>query len=225
MVIDRQYSRADLVDQTIHTVERNLGEGALLVAIVLLFVMGNWRAALIVALVIPLAFLVTVSGMHAIGLSGNLMSLGALDFGLIVDGSIVVVENSLRLLALRRAEKGEDLTADERRDTVAHAARMVARPTFFGIAIIALVYVPVLSLGGVEGKLFQPMAQAVMLAIVAGCSGPSPSCRCCPPGRCARPPGRMARMRPRASSRWPSGPIPRCWTARCGTRRSSSSAR
>lgn len=168
MVIDRQYSRADLVDQTIHTVERNLGEGALLVAIVLLFVMGNWRAALIVALVIPLAFLVTVSGMHAIGLSGNLMSLGALDFGLIVDGSIVVVENSLRLLALRRTEKGEELTADERRDTVAHAARMVARPTFFGIAIIALVYVPVLSLGGVEGKLFQPMAQAVMLAIVAG---------------------------------------------------------
>ncbi|WP_294232906.1 CusA/CzcA family heavy metal efflux RND transporter [uncultured Sphingomonas sp.] len=168
MVIDRQYSRADLVDQTIHTVERNLGEGALLVAIVLLLVMGNWRAALIVALVIPLAFLVTVGGMHAIGLSGNLMSLGALDFGLIVDGAIVVVENGLRLLALRRAEKGEDLSPEERRETVAHAARMVARPTFFGIAIIALVYVPVLSLGGVEGKLFQPMAQAVMLAIVAG---------------------------------------------------------
>ncbi|MBB4154879.1 cobalt-zinc-cadmium resistance protein CzcA [Sphingomonas jinjuensis] len=168
MVIDRQYSRADLVDRTISTVERNLGEGALLVALVLLLVMGNWRAALIVALVIPLAFLVTVTGMHAIGVSGNLMSLGALDFGLIVDGAIVVVENSLRLMAVRRREKGEDLTAEERRDTVAHAARMVARPTFFGIAIIALVYVPVLSLGGVEGKLFQPMAQAVMLAIVAG---------------------------------------------------------
>ena len=168
MVIDRQYSRADLVDRTIHTVEKNLGEGALLVALVLLLVMGNWRAALIVALVIPLAFLVTVSGMHAIGVSGNLMSLGALDFGLIVDGAIVVVENSLRLMAVRRRDKGEALTADDRRDVVAHAARMVARPTFFGIAIIALVYVPVLSLGGVEGKLFQPMAQAVMLAIVAG---------------------------------------------------------
>ncbi len=168
MVIDRQYSRADLVDRTIHTVEKNLGEGALLVALVLLLVMGNWRAALIVALVIPLAFLVTVSGMHAIGVSGNLMSLGALDFGLIVDGAIVVVENSLRLMAVRRQEKGEALTADDRRDVVAHAAQMVARPTFFGIAIIALVYVPVLSLGGVEGKLFQPMAQAVMLAIVAG---------------------------------------------------------
>ncbi|MBB3475352.1 cobalt-zinc-cadmium resistance protein CzcA [Sphingomonas sp. BK345] len=168
MVIDRQYSRADLVDRTIHTVERNLGEGALLVALVLLVVMGNWRAALIVAFVIPLAFLVTVSGMHAIGLSGNLMSLSALDFGLIVDGAIVVVENSLRLLAARRRDKGEDLTAEERRETVARAARTVARPTCFGIAIIALVYVPVLSLGGVEGKLFQPMAQAVMLAIVAG---------------------------------------------------------
>ncbi|WP_419826100.1 efflux RND transporter permease subunit [Sphingomonas sp.] len=168
MVIHEQYSRADLVDRTIHTVERNLGEGALLVALVLLVVMGTWRAALIVALVIPLAFLVTVTGMHAIGLSGNLMSLGALDFGLIVDGAIVVVENSLRLLAERRRDKSDELTAEERRETIATAARMVAHPTFFGIAIIALVYVPVLSLGGVEGKLFQPMAQAVMLAIVAG---------------------------------------------------------
>ncbi|WP_084581862.1 efflux RND transporter permease subunit [Sphingomonas azotifigens] len=168
MTIDRQYSRADLVDRTIATVERNLGEGALLVALVLLVVMGNWRAALIVALVIPLAFLVTVAGMHAIGVSGNLMSLGALDFGLIVDGAIVVVENALRLLAVRRQEKGGDLDIEERRAIVAEAARSVARPTFFGIAIIALVYVPVLSLGGVEGKLFQPMAQAVMLAIVAG---------------------------------------------------------
>ena len=168
MVIHEQYSRADLVDRTISTVEHNLGEGALLVALVLLVVMGSWRAAVIVAMVIPLAFLVTVTGMHAVGVSGNLMSLGALDFGLIVDGSIVVVENSLRLLAKRRADKGEDLTAEERRETVAHAARLVARPTFFGIAIIALVYVPVLSLGGVEGKLFQPMAQAVMLAIAAG---------------------------------------------------------
>ena len=167
-VIHEQYSRADLVDRTISTVEHNLGEGALLVALVLLVVMGSWRAAVIVAMVIPLAFLVTVTGMHAVGVSGNLMSLGALDFGLIVDGSIVVVENSLRLLAKRRADKGEDLTAEERRETVAHAARLVARPTFFGIAIIALVYVPVLSLGGVEGKLFQPMAQAVMLAIAAG---------------------------------------------------------
>ncbi|USI72582.1 efflux RND transporter permease subunit [Sphingomonas morindae] len=178
MRIDRQYSRADLVDRTIHTVERNLGEGALLVALVLLVVMGSWRAALIVALVIPLAFLVTVSGMHAAGVSGNLMSLGALDFGLIVDGAIVVVENSLRLLAQHRAEGDTEAETDAdaeaqpdietRRAIVARAAAMVARPTFFGIAIIGLVYVPVLSLGGVEGKLFHPMAQAVMLAIGAG---------------------------------------------------------
>ena len=168
MIVHEQYSRAELVDRTIHTVERNLGEGALLVALVLLVVMGNWRAALIVALVIPLSFLVTVTGMHAIGLSGNLMSLGALDFGLIVDGSIVVVENGLRLLAERRRDKGEALSEEERRATIAEAARMVARPTVFGIAIIALVYVPVLTLGGVEGKLFQPMAQAVMLAVAAG---------------------------------------------------------
>jgi cobalt-zinc-cadmium resistance protein CzcA len=168
MVIHEQYSRADLVDRTVRTVERNLGEGAFLVALVLLVVMGNWRAALNVALVIPLAFLVTVTGMHAIGLSGNLMSLGALDFGLIVDGAIVVVENSMRLLTARRAQKGDDLTDEERRETIFLAARAVARPTCFGIAIIALVYVPVLSLGGVEGKLFQPMAQAVILAILAG---------------------------------------------------------
>ena len=167
MVVHEQYSRADIVDRTIRTVEHNLGEGALLVALVLLVVMGTWRAALIVALVIPLSFLVTVSGMHVIGLSGNLMSLGALDFGLIVDGAIVVVENGLRLLAVRRRDKGEDLTEEERRATVIEAARAVARPTLFGIAIITLVYVPVLSLGGVEGKLFQPMAKAVMMALAA----------------------------------------------------------
>ena len=167
MIVHEQYSRADIVDRTIGTVEHNLGEGALLVALVLLVVMGTWRAALIVALVIPLSFLVTVSGMHVIGLSGNLMSLGALDFGLIVDGAIVVVENGLRLLAVKRRDKGGDLTEDERRATVIEAARAVARPTLFGIAIITLVYVPVLSLGGVEGKLFQPMAKAVIMALAA----------------------------------------------------------
>lgn len=167
MIVHEQYSRADIVDRTIGTVEHNLGEGALLVAVVLLLVMGTWRAALIVALVIPLSFLVTVGGMHVIGLSGNLMSLGALDFGLIVDGAIVVVENSLRLLADKRREKDEDLSADERRATVIAATRAVARPTLFGIAIITLVYVPVLSLGGVEGKLFQPMAKAVIMALAA----------------------------------------------------------
>ncbi len=117
--------------------------------------LGNWRAALIVRSSSTIAFLVTVSGMHAIGLSGNLMSLGALDFGLIVDGAIVVVENSAAAAGGAPRRKGPGSDSDERREMVVRAARMVARTTFFGIAIIALVYVPVLSLGGVEGKLFQ----------------------------------------------------------------------
>ncbi|WP_339426802.1 efflux RND transporter permease subunit, partial [Pseudomonas proteolytica] len=167
MILQVQYDRSELVDRTIATVERNLGEGALLVAVVLLIVVFNWRAAFIVASVIPLAFLMMISGMHALGISGNLMSLGALDFGLVVDGAIVVVENTLRLMGEAQRLKGRELTADERRRIVINAAGGVARPVFFGMAIIALVYVPVLSLGGVEGKLFQPMAQAVMLALEA----------------------------------------------------------
>jgi cobalt-zinc-cadmium resistance protein CzcA len=167
MSLQVQYDRSELVERTVATVERNLGEGALLVAVVLLIVVGNWRAALIVTLVIPLAFLVMITGMNTLGISGNLMSLGALDFGLIVDGAIVVVENTLRLMSEARAAKGRELTARERRAIVIDATGSVARPVFFGIAIIGLVYVPVLSLGGVEGKLFQPMAQAVMLALAA----------------------------------------------------------
>lgn len=164
-ILQVQYDRSELVDRTIATVERNLGEGALLVALVLLVVMGNWRAALIVASVIPLAFLMMITGMNRFGISGNLMSLGALDFGLVVDGAIVVVENSLRLMSEAGVAKGRRLTAGERRAIVIEATSSVARPVFFGIAIVALVYVPVLSLGGVEGKLFQPMAEAVMLAL------------------------------------------------------------
>ncbi len=163
MVLHVQYNRGDLVDRTISTVGRNLGEGALLVALVLLFVMGNWRAALIVATIIPLAFLVTVTGMHGLGVSGNLMSLGALDFGLIVDGSIVIVENALRRIRVL----GHEPAPAERGAIVAEAAREVSRPVAYGIAIITLVYVPILSLGGTEGKLFHPMAQAVMLALTA----------------------------------------------------------
>jgi cobalt-zinc-cadmium resistance protein CzcA len=167
MMLRVQYDRSDLVDRTVATVERNLGEGALLVALVLLVVVGNWRAALIVTLVIPLAFLMMMTGMNTVGISGNLMSLGALDFGLLVDGAIVVVENALRLTSEARDSKGRELTVRERRTIVIDATSGVARPVFFGIAIIALVYVPVLSLGGVEGKLFQPMAQAVVLALGA----------------------------------------------------------
>lgn len=167
MILQVQYDRSELVDRTVATVERNLSHGALLVAVVLLIMVGNWRAALIVTLVIPLSFLMMITDMNALGISGNLMSLGALDFGLVVDGAIVVVENAMRMMSEANAAKGRELTARERRAIVIDATDSVARPVFFGIAIIALVYMPVLSLGGVEGKLFQPMAEAVMLALAS----------------------------------------------------------
>lgn len=167
MILQVQYDRSELVERTVATVERNLGEGAFLVAVVLLVVMGNWRAALIVTSVIPLAFLMMITGMNIFGISGNLMSLGALDFGLLVDGAIVVAENAMRLMSKASMAKGGCLTARERRTITIEATSNVARPVFFGIAIVALVYVPVLSLGGVEGKLFQPMAESVMLALGA----------------------------------------------------------
>ena len=167
MSLQVQYDRSELVDRTIATVESNLSHGALLVAVVLLIMVGNWRAALIVTLVIPLSFLMMITGMNTLGISGNLMSLGALDFGLLVDGAIVIVENAMRMINEATAVKGRALTARERRAVVIEATDSVARPVFFGIAIIGLVYVPVLSLGGVEGKLFQPMAEAVMLALAS----------------------------------------------------------
>lgn len=167
MVINVRYDRADIVERTVATVRNNLGEGAALVCIVLLLVLGRWRAALIVALVIPVAFLIAATGMVRLGISGNLMSLGALDFGLVVDGAIVAVENVLKRLAQRRGELGRDLDPGERRALVAASIAQVARPVAFGVAIITLVYVPVLALGGVEGKLFRPMAITVMLALAA----------------------------------------------------------
>ncbi len=161
-----EYSRATLVDATIGTVKHNLSIGALLVCIVLFVVLGSWRGALLVAVVIPTAFLFAVGGMQIAGVSGNLMSLGALDFGMIVDGAIVIVENSLRLMTQRRGDKGSDLDREERRVAVVDAAKQVVGPMVFGVIIITLVYVPVLSLTGVEGKTFHPMAITVMLALV-----------------------------------------------------------
>jgi cobalt-zinc-cadmium resistance protein CzcA len=140
-------------------------EGAVLVAAVLFALLGHRRAALIVTLAIPLAFLFMLTGMAQGRLSANLMSLGAIDFGLIVDGAIVVVENILRRLGERQRALGRPLLAAERRREVRVAACEVARPMFFGVAIITLVYVPILALTGVEGKMFQPMALAVMLAL------------------------------------------------------------
>lgn len=160
-----QYDRSDLVAATLRTVRTNLLEGAILVIAVLFAWLGHWRAALIVALAIPLSFLFLLTGMAQARLTANLMSLGAIDFGLIVDGAIVMVENILRHLADRQRELRRELTADERLAAVRASAREVARPMFFGVLIITLVYVPLLALTGIEGKMFRPMAVAVMFAL------------------------------------------------------------
>jgi len=160
-----QYDRSLLIARSIATVERNLFEGAALVVAVLLVLLGNWRAALIVSAAIPLSFLFAISGMGYFGISGNLMSLGAVDFGLIIDGAVVIVENIVRRLGLRQHELGRPLTAEERRDTVLAASRQVGSPMFFGVVIITVVYIPILALTGIEGKMFHPMALTVMLAL------------------------------------------------------------
>ena len=158
-------NRTDLVDATIRTVATNLGEGALLVILVLFLMLGNVRAALIAALVIPITMLMTAAGMLRLGLSANLMSLGALDFGLIVDGAIILCENAMRHLAERQRAKGRMLALPERLEAIKSAAAEVISPTVYGQAIIILVYVPLLSFTGVEGKIFEPMAVTVVLAL------------------------------------------------------------
>jgi len=157
--------RTKLVDATIATVEHNLAFGALLVIAVLFFMLGNVRAALITAAVIPLSFLAAAIAMNRFGISGNLMSLGALDFGLIVDGAVVVIENTLALLGARQASLGRPLSVSERLGVAAEAARQMARPAAFGQAIILLVFAPLLAFEGVEGKMFTPMAATVMFAL------------------------------------------------------------
>jgi len=158
--IEPFYDRTDLVRRTIETVRKNLTEGGLLVIAVLLFLLGCLRGGLIVSLAIPLSMLVAFMGMVRAGISGNLMSLGALDFGLIVDGSVVMVENILRRFREQKASESP-------LDVVRNAGEEVARPIFFGVAIIVLVYVPVLTLSGVEGKMFKPMAATILFALVA----------------------------------------------------------
>ena len=159
------YDRSALVNRTIKTVERNLLEGALLVVVILFLLLGNWRAALIVAAAIPLSMLFAMIGMTRFGISGNLMSLGAIDFGLIIDGAVVMVENILRHLGEKQHKLGRRLNPEERAREVLFSAREVANPMFFGVLIITLVYVPILSLQGIEGKMFKPMAVVVMLAL------------------------------------------------------------
>jgi len=161
------YDRSKLVEKTIWTVEKNLAEGALLVIVVLFLLLGNMRAALITAAVIPITFLMTISGMVAGNLSGNLMSLGALDFGLIVDGAVIIVENCLRRFGEAQHQSGRLLTREERFDLTAAASAEVVRPSLFGIAIITIVYLPIFALTGVEGKTFHPMAITVVLALTA----------------------------------------------------------
>ena len=160
-------SRTELVEATIHTVAANLGEGALLVILVLFALLGNFRAALITAMVIPLAILLTATGMLQAKISANLMSLGAIDFGLIVDGAVIIAENALRHLAERQAAAGRSLTTSERLATVQASAEEMIGPSVYGQAIIIIVYVPLLTLSGVEGKMFEPMALTVILALVS----------------------------------------------------------
>ncbi|MBX9898192.1 MAG: CusA/CzcA family heavy metal efflux RND transporter [Qipengyuania sp.] len=159
--------RAKLVSATVGTVERNLTEGAILVAAALFLLLGNWRAALIAVLVIPFSFLMMAMGMNAFGVPGNLMSLGALDFGLIVDGAVIIVENCLARLAHRQEHEGRLLSLRERLEETMHAAQEMVKPTVFGQAIILLAFAPLLMFTGVEGKTFSPMAITIILALVA----------------------------------------------------------
>ena len=163
--LQAQYDRSILINKTIHTVRNNLFEGAILVIAVLFALLGNWRAALIVTAAIPLSFLFALSGMVKLGVSGNLMSLGAVDFGLIIDGAVVIVENAVRQVGIRQRELGRRLTSEERLQVVLAASKQVANPIFFGVVIITIVYIPILALTGIEGKMFHPMAVTVMLAL------------------------------------------------------------
>lgn len=166
VVAEAVYDRTALVDKAIATVSKSLMEGALLVIVVLFLLLGNLRAALITAAVIPLAMLMTITGMVKTGVSANLMSLGALDFGLIVDGAVIIVENCVRRLAEAQHKSGQQALR-ERLNTVFDATSEVIRPGLFGVAIITIVYIPIFSLTGVEGKMFHPMAATVVMALLS----------------------------------------------------------
>lgn len=165
--LETVYDRTTLVDKAIATVEKNLLEGALLVIVVLFLLLGNLRAALITAAVIPLAMLATITGMVHTGVSANLMSLGALDFGLIVDGAVIIVENCTRRLAEAQHAHGGRQPLKARLQLVYEATSEVIRPSLFGVAIITVVYIPIFSLTGVEGKMFHPMAATVVMALLS----------------------------------------------------------
>lgn len=166
IVIETVYDRTHLVERAIATVQKNLLEGAILVIVILFLFLGNFRAALITACVIPLSMLFTLSGMAHQGISANLMSLGALDFGIIVDGAVVIVENCIRRLAEYQHQVGRHLTREERLREVFLAAKQARRPLIFGQLIIMVVYLPIFALTGVEAKLFHPMAATVVFALL-----------------------------------------------------------
>ncbi|EFF85399.1 cation efflux system protein CzcA [Acinetobacter sp. SH024] len=166
VVIETVYDRSSLVDKAIKTVAKNLIEGAILVIVILFIFLGNFRAALITACIIPLAMLFTLTGMAEQKISANLMSLGALDFGIIVDGAVVIVENCIRRLAEAQHLKGRLLTHSERFTEVFLAAKQARRPLIFGQIIIMVVYLPIFALAGVEAKMFHPMAMTVVLALL-----------------------------------------------------------
>src|SRR5712691_8789388 len=159
------YDRTRLIEATIATVQTNLIEGALLVVAVLFLTLGNLRAAIATACVIPLSMLFAITGMVQNKVSANLMSLGAIDFGIIIDGAVIIVENCLRLLAAEQHRLGRILSREERFETILAGSREVIRPSLFGTFIIAVVYLPILTLTGVEGKMFTPMALTVLMAL------------------------------------------------------------
>ena len=167
VILEAVYDRTTLVDKAVATVEKNLLEGALLVIVVLFLLLGNIRAALITAAVIPLSMMATITGMVQAGISANLMSMGALDFGLIVDGAVIIVENSIRRLSMAQKQNGGVLPVKERLNVVYEATNEVIRPSLFGVMIITIVYIPLFSLTGVEGKMFEPMAATVVIALLS----------------------------------------------------------
>lgn len=164
--IETVYDRTHLVNKTIHTVQKNLFEGGIFVMAVLLLLLGNIRAGLIVASAIPLSMLFAMTGMVATQTSGNLMSLGAIDFGLIVDGAVVMVENIVRRLSERKKTQKEELSSQAFLEEIAAAAQEVSRPVVFAVSIITIVYLPILTLEGIEGKMFRPMATTVVFALI-----------------------------------------------------------
>ena len=166
LVIDIVYDRTSLVDQVIATVEHNLLAAAALVVLVLLVLLGNLRAGLLVAAVIPISMLFAVQGMYEFGIAASLLSLGAIDFGILVDGSVVMTESNLRALREKQHELGRRLAAEERLQTIATSSAKVVRPIVFGMLIIILVFIPVLTLEGIEGKLFRPMAWTFIFALI-----------------------------------------------------------